>query len=116
MTIEQTEVIDFIGIDKVTGEVVLTISDHLDWSLPMSHLQKLQTKLNAYLRFCESGELNDSYPAAKGRHIVIAVAAQYPPSDDGLKFFSRASELVKSDGITLRYLRVAREEGASSAT
>jgi len=32
MTIESTDVIDFIGIDKESRKVVLTIADHLGWS------------------------------------------------------------------------------------
>ena len=37
MSIEQTDVVDFIGTDKATGLVILTISDHLDWSDEHEH-------------------------------------------------------------------------------
>lgn len=53
MSIEETEVIDFIGIDKEQGEVSLTISDHLEWD--DNHLFILQKKLNSYISFIESG-------------------------------------------------------------
>jgi len=32
MSIEQTDIVDIISTDRATGDVVLTISDHLDWS------------------------------------------------------------------------------------
>ena len=45
MTIQETAQIDFIGLNDSTGEVVLTISDHLEWN--NNHLVLLQEKLNA---------------------------------------------------------------------
>ena len=55
MGVEQTTVIDAIGIDQVSGAVHLTIADALAWDA--AHLRLLQEKLNAYLAFVESGEL-----------------------------------------------------------
>ncbi len=65
MSIEQTDLVDIISIDRMTGEVILTISDHLDWSDCGAHLLLLQSKLNRYLAFVESGEILQSYPKAK---------------------------------------------------
>lgn len=42
MSIEQADVIDAIVVDKETGQVVLTISDHLEWG--DDHLLLLQEK------------------------------------------------------------------------
>jgi hypothetical protein len=64
MGVQQTTVIDAIGIDKVTGAVHLTIADALEWGA--SHLRLLQEKLNAYPAFVESGELHSAYPSAAG--------------------------------------------------
>jgi hypothetical protein len=49
VSIEQTDLVDIISIDRVTEEVTLTISDHLDWSDCAAHLMLLQSKLNRYL-------------------------------------------------------------------
>lgn len=64
MGVQQTTVIDAIGIDKVTGAVHLTIADALEWDA--AHLRLLQEKLNAYLAFVESGGLHSAYPSAAG--------------------------------------------------
>lgn len=69
MGVEQTTVIDFIGIDPASGAVCLTIADALDWD--PDHLRLLQDKLNAYLAFVESGELLWAYPLAAGRPVVF---------------------------------------------
>ena len=58
MSIEQTNTVDFVSIDEISGDALLTISDHLAWDENEgAHLELLQNKLNAYLRFIESGEL-----------------------------------------------------------
>jgi hypothetical protein len=58
MSVEQRKIIDFVGVDEEANEVILTISDHLEWDNPKSdHLLLLQDKINDYLAFIESGEL-----------------------------------------------------------
>jgi len=49
MSIEQGDVVDIISIDKDTGHVILTISDHLEWSDTFKHQMALQAKFNKYL-------------------------------------------------------------------
>jgi hypothetical protein len=73
MSIEQSDVIDLIGVENDTGKVVLTISDHLDWDSPNSHLRLLQDKINRYVDFVDSGEIEDSYPNSKDRIVLISV-------------------------------------------
>jgi len=81
MSVEQTDLIDAIGVDKTSQEVVLTISDHLEWSETAEdhHKEVLQEKLNAYLRFIESGELVEAYPDAEGRPRVINIVMRCAP-------------------------------------
>jgi hypothetical protein len=73
MSVDQADTIDFATIDTDSGDLWLTISDHLPWDLnnESNHLVLLQNKLNAYLRFVESGEVFKEIPNAKGRGIVI---------------------------------------------
>jgi hypothetical protein len=61
VSVEQTDEVDIVGIDRETGHVVLTVSDHLDWSDSVGHqIILLQKKLNRYLTFVESGEILDN--------------------------------------------------------
>ncbi len=103
MSIEQSEKIDLIGIDKKSGEVMLTISDHLDWIDMNSHLVLLQEKLNSYLRFFESGEIYESYPRARGKKVLIEISFKYLPNKLGFSFLNSASEIVKDSGMELRW-------------
>jgi hypothetical protein len=74
MSIEQTDLIDIIGTNRVTGHVVLTVSDHL----------------------------LECYPDAKGRPIDIEVVLQFPPDDEGRAFLSRVRTVVESAGFGFR--------------
>ena len=103
MTVEETKVIDIMGIDTGTGEVVLTISDHLDWSNSVEHQNILQRKLNTYLAFVESAEILESYPQAKDRPVVFQVVFKYRPDREGRGFLHRAQKVIESAGFTLRH-------------
>jgi len=96
MSIEQVGVVDAIGVDKETGQVFLTISDHLEWS--DEHLLLLQEKLNLYIGFVESGELLEVYPDSEGREVVINVICKYPPDVRGKDFLNRVAAVVEQVG------------------
>jgi len=101
MGVEQTTVIDFIGIDPVSGAVCLTIADALDWNA--DHLRLLQDKLNAYLAFVESGELHSAYPLAAGRPVVFDLRLQHRPDAEATLFLEQARALIGKAGLALRY-------------
>ena len=103
MSIEQPRVIDVIGVDKITDEVILTISDHLDWNNEHEHQLLLQEKINTYLAFIESGEILESYPNAKGRHPVISVRVLSSPTSEGLRFFARVKPIIENAGIGFHF-------------
>ena len=104
------EITSFAPLTRV---VVLTISDHLGWD-DGEHLLQLQDKLNAYLRFIESGELLEKYPDAKSRRAQITVVCKHTPDARGEEFLSRASALTADVGIVLTYEVLSDpSEGAS---
>jgi len=103
MSVEQLEVVDIISTDRRTGHVVLTISDHLDWSNSKEHQTVLQAKFNKYLAFLESGEILVRYPDARNRPVAIKVVFKYEPDDEGRQFLERAKQVIESVGFTLRH-------------
>jgi len=102
VSVDQTDVVDIVSIDAETGQVVLTISDHLDWSDSIEHQTILQRKFNAYLAFVESGEILQQYPNAKDRLVVFEVVFQIPPDEAGRAFLDRARQVIESAGFELR--------------
>jgi len=103
MSVEQSDVIDVISIDKTTGHVILTISDHLEWSDSVQHQMILQAKFNKYLAFVESGEILEGYPDAKHGPVAFKVVFKYKPDQEGWKFLDRAKKVIESAGFTLRH-------------
>ncbi|HLZ51994.1 MAG TPA: DUF6572 domain-containing protein [Candidatus Acidoferrum sp.] len=102
MSVEQENIIDIVSLDKKTGDIILTISDHLDWSDSTKHQSFLQAKLNKYLAFVESGEILEHYPDAKGRRAVFNVVFKFKPDLEGRKFLSRARKIIETAGFGLR--------------
>ena len=103
MSVEQPDVVDVISTDKQTGHVVLTISDHLDWSDTTNHQIILQTKLNRYLAFIESGEILTRYRGAKGRPVAIKVVFKFRPDQGGWNFLAKAKAVIESAGFSFRH-------------
>lgn len=103
MTIEQIAVVDFISIAEELNEVVLSISDHLEWEGNDEHLLLFQEKLNKYLAFIESGEILESYPKAKGKNVVITLVCKFPLSEKARKVFDCAVSIVDDAGFQLKF-------------
>ena len=102
MSVDQRGIVDFIGT-KPSGDIELTISDHLPWDKENTHLVILQDKINDYLDFIESGQLFESYPSAKGKIISIAVMLKYHPSGDGPEFLERCKKTITDTGLGFRW-------------
>ena len=101
MSIDQPDVVDIVSVDRMTGQVVLTISDHLDWSDSTAYQLLLQSKLNRYLAFVESGEILQSCPNAKDRLVALRVVFRFQPDEAGRAFLAKARAIVESAGFSL---------------
>ena len=97
MTVEQTSVVDIAYVDRETGIVHLSVTDHLQWD--GEHLLVLQEKINCYLSFVESGEVFDTLPEAEGKDIQIELITKYKPTEEALHFFGHAEAFLREEGI-----------------
>ncbi len=98
MALADLEKIDFIGIAP-DGYCVLTIADDLDWDDPGAHIAALKAKLNTYLKFIRSGEIERAYPAGKNNELKILIALSDQPPPAGVEFFTNAEQNVTALGI-----------------
>lgn len=104
MSIDQIDTIDFATIDKSSGDLWLTISNHLPWEENESnHLTILQEKIHSYLRFIESGEILTKVPDAKGRIIVINIVGKFALSQRADVFLCKARAVVERAGFRLSF-------------
>jgi hypothetical protein len=107
VSVDQVGVVDVVSVDQETGQVVLSVSDHLDWSDSTDHQNILQKKLNAYLAFVESGEIVERHPFARDRPVVFKVVFKFKPDREGEAFLARAREVIESAGFHLQFEVIA---------
>jgi hypothetical protein len=110
MSVEQTKVVDFIGLSKEANDVILTICDHLDWETERDHLLMLQGKVNAYLAFIGSGEILTAYPDSKGRRPVISIKGMLEPTAGMLRFLAEAKRVIEGAGYGFQYEHTPMKE------
>jgi hypothetical protein len=101
VSVENEDVVDIISIAEAKSAVVLTISDHLDWSDTTQHQLLLQSKFNRYLAFVESGELLKRYPAGKGLPVRFRVVFKFKPDQAALEFLAKAKQIIERAGFSL---------------
>ena len=101
MSVENRMIIDFIS--EKEDNVILTISDHLEWDEENEHIFLLQEKINAYLIAIESGQLNKKYPNSIGKKVIISVALKYDPDENGVLFLSKVKDTLSNSGYGFSY-------------
>lgn len=105
MSIENSKIIDAISINP-NDVVVLTIADHLPWNNQHEHLMMLQSKINGYLQFIESGEIYEQYPDAKGKAYQIGIAFKFAPDKTGMEFLKKVKPILSQSGYDLYYYQL----------
>jgi hypothetical protein len=103
MSVDETDKIDLLVTDREKTHVLLVIADHLDWEEfdEGYHLELLQDKINAYLHFIESDQLEKARPDLAGLPVIIRVDAKYPPSEEAEKFYRSVGPIVAEAGSSL---------------
>ena len=111
-TVEDVHKVDAISVDKTTEEVVLNIFDHLDWSDDKAHIQALQDKINNYIKFVVSKEIESVFPDSKGKKIKFSIVAKYTLPGKGLKFIADMTKTLSESGYVLdhSYLKKLKSE------
>ena len=107
MTVAQTGVVDWLGVEKETGHISLTVVDDLEWVDEHNHLALLQEKLNTYLAFIESGEVFERLLEETGRQldlttpIKVRILAKHQLTTGAAEFFDYAKRSFAQAGYEL---------------
>lgn len=102
MSVMDKGIIDFAGIES---NLVLTIADHLPWGEESDdvHLLFLQNKINDYLRFIESGDVNEHFKPESYNKAIIRIIGKYPFSSECIKFLNMSKPVVNNAGFGLEW-------------
>ena len=103
MTIEQADKVDGMGIDIEKGEVVLIISDHLEWADKTAHFSKLENKLGCYINFVQSGQLQEAMPQATGMGTRIKLVHQFAPPGEAKSILDSIAQQLSEMGVEFSY-------------
>lgn len=103
MTVGVANAIEARGIKIGSNFVVSTVPDSWNLGNEHNHLLALQSKLNAYFGFIETGHLLESYPKAAGRQIVIDVVGRFSLPQIAIDFLHRASDTCSVLNAKIRY-------------
>jgi len=109
MTVAQTGIVDWMGIEKTTGYISLTVVDDLDWSDEQQHLVLLQEKLNTYLAFIESGEVFERLVEEVGRRVPattpvkVTILAKFDLMPRSQAFVDHAIDMFSNAGFLLSH-------------
>jgi len=104
MTVDATNKVDIVAWRPDLPTVRLVIADHLDWKNENEHLHTLQSKLNTYLEFVESGQLLRDFPHTAGKSVQIEVAFLHdPPQTTVLNFLLPATEVANKYGLAFSW-------------
>jgi hypothetical protein len=95
-------VLDALGEDKVTGEVVLVMFEPRPWTLGDQQLIQLQEKLNAYMSFALDGELAEQLPQFANRPVRVQLNCSEPPPPDVVTFLAKVREQISFQGINFQ--------------
>src|SRR3982750_855660 len=72
-------VIDMLGLDAKTDQVLLVMREDRPWDGSDLRLHELQEKFNAYVSFLLDGEMRDAHPELAGKSARIELySAQMP--------------------------------------
>ncbi|MDJ0974713.1 MAG: hypothetical protein QNJ98_09665 [Planctomycetota bacterium] len=102
MSLFETGVVDLITTDKRLGRAQLDIIYPQSWGDQSRFIESLGPKLNTYVQFIKSGEMERRYPATAGLDIVITIVCPERPPEWALNLLSVAGGKLKRHGIDLR--------------
>ena len=84
---DRTALIDLIGQDAKTGELVLVMTEPEGWDGSDEQLLVLQERFNAYVSFLLDGEMTEAHPEFAGKPARIELRCAHMPD-------ARAIELL----------------------
>ena len=99
MAVEQANVIDVLGNDPVTGEVILIMQEARPWDGSDLRLYQLQEKLNAYLSFALDGEMSEVYPGLIGKPLRLELETIGEPDARTMEFIKIVREQIAFQNI-----------------
>ena len=93
--------IDLIGQDPKTGEVVLVMNQPHEWAGSDEQLLALQERFNAYVSFFLDGEMAETHPELVGKPVRIEVRCAHVPDARALELLGMIHDQLAFQQVKL---------------
>ena len=103
-------VIDVIGHDPKTDQVVLVMNESNEWNGSDDQLFSLQERFNAYASFLLDGEMADAHPELARKRVRIELRCTHMPDTRALELLGHIHDQLAFQEIRLEV--VVRDEAA----
>lgn len=97
--VENPHILDLIGLDPASGDVVLTMIERRSWSAGPAQLGQIEEKINRYLGYVLDGFLAEQYPQYVGKRVQIRLDCAEEPHGEALRFVAAAEDAIGQHGI-----------------
>lgn len=104
---ENLNVIDMISVDEASGYARLHLIVTDDWVDCHVRLEWIRKRLNAYLHFVLSGQL-EAQEKYRGRRVKIVIHSEYVPPESAIVALGGMGDLVRRKDVDLA-LTVGRD-------
>ena len=99
--VENPAVLDALGVDPSTDEVVLVMFEPRPWTGGEKQLFQLQEKLNSYMSFALDGEMAEQLPQVAGKKVRITLACAEEPPAPVTDLLLKVREQISLQGLNL---------------
>jgi hypothetical protein len=110
MSVLDSDRVDFVASKGAVVQLVMT--DHLSWDDVEEHMLALQDKINAYIAFVESGQIDQvaNVPPPGERQVIVSIVLKEPAALEVEPFFGEARRILGEIGVGLE-IRVHEDKG-----
>lgn len=101
MSILEPKKIDIVAVKPDSTVVKLVIADHLSWDDLKAHSLLLQDKINTYLEFVMSGQLQQlkEPKIPDSPEIRVTLSLQHSPTPEAKEFLAQVERFLKGSGL-----------------
>jgi hypothetical protein len=109
----RSSIIDIVGHDPKTDEVVLVMKEAGEWDGLDDRLQELQERFNACVSFLLDGELAEAHPDLAGKRARIELRCEQMPDTRALELLGMIHDQLAFQEIKMEVVIRSSEETPS---
>jgi hypothetical protein len=99
--VENSKVVDLIGVDAATDKVVLTMIERRPWGASDQQFAQIEEKINRYMGYVLDGFLVEQQPQYEGKAVQLRLECAEEPHGEAVLFVHAAARAAADHGLEL---------------